>query len=116
MADPIQLARRLCAVVPPDAARAIEERFQKSQREAYRRLAEAPPDMGIAAVMERWAQEIAPLSLAEQRQAGRLKLAVLEGLGYRNASQLVRAALLRAELLSEQALLAARPKRVPHGG
>lgn len=81
----------------------------------WRRVAETMPEMTITAVMRRWAQEIAGLSLAEQRRAGHDKLAVLNGLGYSNAETLVNEALARAERLGEEILRSSAQARRDRG-
>ncbi len=104
MVDPLQTARRLRAIITADEESALEVRFREWQQSMWRRVAATMPDMSIGAVMERWAQEISKLPRAEQLRAAQLKLALLEGLGYAEASVLVRAALRRAEALGEESL------------
>jgi hypothetical protein len=118
MVEPLVFVARLRAIISLAEERELDLPFEEYSREMYRRVAESLPDMSIAAVMERWAQEISALSLAEQRRAGEQKLAVLEELGFKDAEQLVDAALAQAERLGDQALLAAlsqsRPRKRRH--
>jgi hypothetical protein len=102
--DPSRFARRLRLVVPLDEEHRIDELAREAECAMWQRVAETMPDMSIAAVMERWAQDIAALPRAEQLRVAQEKRDVLAGLGY-DAEALVDGALARAERLADQALL-----------
>lgn len=102
--DPCQFAARFRAIVPLTQERELDVRHAEFQRQMYRRVAESLPDMSITAAMARLAEEIAVLPRAEQLRLRLQKVAVLEGLGYANAEELVEAALTLADQLGEQAV------------
>jgi predicted transcriptional regulator len=114
MRDPLDFAGRLRALLPMEDERLLDARYEEAIRAVHQCVAKTMPDMTIAAVMQRWAQEIADLSLAEQLRAGHDKLAVLRGLGFAQAETLVADALAQAEQLSEEAL-ACQPSRRDRG-
>ena len=103
MRDPLDFASRLRALLSIEEERLLDARYREASRAMWRRVAETMPEMTIAAVMQRWAQEIAEMPLAEQCLAGQDKLAVLSGLGFTQADALVADALALAERLGEQA-------------
>ena len=101
--DPAYFAKCLRALLSIEEERLLDARYREASRAMWRRVAETMPEMTIAAVMQRWAQEIAEMPLAEQCLAGQDKLAVLSGLGFAHAQTLVAEALALAERLGEQA-------------